>query len=114
MTVVGDRKMAVYDDVSPDKKLALVDAGVARSPNPSLGEYATMGEFQWRTRAGDIVLPHIAMTEPLLAEVEDFGKSCQSGERPRADAKHGRDVVKILSAIDQSADQGGAPVDLRW
>lgn len=114
MTIVGDAKMAVYDDVSPDKKLALVDSGVARSANPSLGEYATLGEFQWRTRAGDIVMPHISMTEPLFEEVEDFGSCCRTGRRPLADAQHGRDVVRVLTAIDESVDRGGAPVDLRW
>jgi predicted dehydrogenase len=114
MTVVGDQKMAVYNDVSPDQKIWIFDAGVARSENPSLGEYASMGEFQWRTRAGDIIIPQIAMQEPLLAEMETFGRCCRSGERPVTDAEHGVAVVRVLSAIDESTKEAGSPVGLAW
>lgn len=109
MTVVGDQKMAIYNDVSADQKLWIVDAGVAGNRG-SFGEYQSMGEFQWRTRAGDIVIPHISMTEPLLVEVQAFGLACASGEAPVTDGRHGAEVVRVLDAIDRSAKAGGAPV----
>lgn len=112
MTVVGDEKMAVFNDVSADQKIWLFDAGVARSP--SMGDYESMGEFQWRTRAGDIVIPNVAMTEPLLTEVEAFGEACRTGKPPLTDARHGADVVRVLSAVDESAAKGGAPVMIEW
>ncbi len=110
MTVVGDEKMVVYNDVSSDQKLWLFDAGVARSDRPSLGDYAGMGEFQWRTRAGDIVIPNVAMREPLLVEVEAFGAACRSGVPPVSDARHGVEVVRVLTAIEASMAEGGRPV----
>ena len=110
MTVVGDRKMAIYNDVSADQKIWLVDAGVARSENPTLGEYASMGEFQWRTRAGDIVIPHIEMSEPLRVEMETFGRCCRTGEEPPTHARHGLEVVRVLRAIDDSCKIGGTAV----
>lgn len=112
MTVVGDEKMAVYNDVSADQKIWLFDAGVARSENPTFGDYASLGEFQWQTRAGDILIPRIAMTEPLLLELEEFGRCCRSGERPLADGRHGLEVVRVLAAIDDSAARGGEPMEL--
>lgn len=112
MTIVGDQKMAIYDDVSPDQKLALVDAGVARGGD--FGEYQSMGEFQWRTRAGDIHIPRVAMAEPLRIEMDAFGRACQSGEPPLTDARHGADVVAILEAIDQSARERGEPIPITW
>lgn len=112
MTVVGDKKMAIYNDVSVDQKLWIVDAGVARSGD--LGEYQSMGDFQWRTRAGDIIIPKIDMTEPLLNEMEAFGTACLTGEPPLTDARHGADVVAILAAIDESARLHGAPVEIAW
>ena len=112
MTVVGDEKMAIYNDVSADQKIWIVDAGVARSENPTLGEFASLGEFQWRTRAGDIVIPNIAMKEPLLVEMETFGRSCATGETPPTDARHGVEVVRVLAAIDESARRHGAPVEV--
>jgi predicted dehydrogenase len=112
MTVVGDRKMAVYNDVSADQKIWMFDAGVARSDNPSLGEYQSMGDFQWRTRAGDIVIPNIPMKEPLLVEMETFGRCCRTGEEPPTHARHGVEVVRILEAADRSARAHGKPVSL--
>lgn len=114
MTVVGDRKMAVYDDVSPDQKIWLHDAGVAVSDDPSLGTYASFGEFQWKTRAGDILIPKVEMTEPLLCEMEAFGHACRTREPPVSDARHGADVVRILVALDESAQKGGSPVAFAW
>jgi predicted dehydrogenase len=112
MTIVGDRKMAVYDDVSVDQKVAIVDAGVARVGD--FGEYQSLGDFQWRTRAGDVLIPRIEMTEPLRNEMAAFGAACLTGEPPLADARHGADVVRILAAIDQSAGRRGAPGELAW
>lgn len=114
VTVVGDRKMAVYDDVSPDQKLRLADAGVAYHGDQSLGEFQSMGEFQWRTRVGDLLIPHIPMTEPLLLEMEDFGRSCREGTAPVTDGRHGRDVVRVLTALEESAARRGASVEVQW
>jgi predicted dehydrogenase len=109
LTIVGDRKMAVYDDVSVDRKVAIHDAGVATAP-PTLGEYSSLGEFQSRTRVGDIHIPHIAGTEPLLLEVEAFGEACATGVPPVSDATHGLQVVAVLEALSKSARRRGVPV----
>jgi predicted dehydrogenase len=114
VTVVGDRKMAIYDDVSPDQKLQLADAGVAPDLHQTMGEFDSLGEFQWRTRVGDLLIPHIPMTEPLLVEMESFGDACRTGNRPLTDGAHGRDVVRILTALDESAARRGAPVEVHW
>lgn len=114
MTIVGDAKMVVYNDVSPDQKIWVFDAGVARSTNPTLGEYQSLGEFQWQTRAGDIIIPRLNLAEPLLMEIDAFGTACRGGEQPVTDGQHGCDVVRILEAIDRSAQHCGAPVAIDW
>jgi predicted dehydrogenase len=113
MTVVGDEKMLIYNDVSADQKLWLVDAGVARSPE-GFGEYESLGEFQWKTRAGDIIIPSLSLTEPLLAELDAFGRACRGEDTNRTDARHGADVVRVLSAVDESARDNGRPVTIDW
>ncbi len=110
MTVVGDEKMVIYNDVSVDQKLWLVDSGVAR--DTEFGAYESLGDFQWRTRSGDIIIPRIDMAEPLLAEMEAFGQACVTGEPPLTDARHGLDVVEVLVALERSALTGGAPVEV--
>ena len=109
MTVVGDEKMVIYNDVSADQKLWVVDSGVAR--DAELGRYESVGDFQWRTRSGDIHIPRIEMEEPLLLELGAFGAACQSGEQPLTDAAHGAEVVSVLEAIDESTRRHGAPVE---
>jgi predicted dehydrogenase len=110
MTIVGDEKMAIYNDVSVDQKLWIVDAGVAKSGD--FGEYESLGDFQWRTRAGDILIPKVEMTEPLRNEMQAFATACITGEAPLTDARHGADVVVVFAAIDESARRRGAPVEL--
>ena len=114
VTVVGDRKMAVYDDVSPDQKLQISDAGVARDPGRSFGHFDSLGEFQWRTRVGDVLIPHISLTEPLLVEMEAFGDACRTGRRPLSHGSNGLDIVRILTALDESASRRGAAVEIDW
>lgn len=110
MTVVGDEKMAIYNDVSVDQPLWLVDSGVAKDRD--LGEYESMSDFQWRTRSGDIVIPRIEMSEPLRNEITAFGEACLTRTAPRTDGEHGVEVVRVLEAIDRSAQANGRPMEV--
>lgn len=110
MTVVGDEKMAIYNDVSVDQPLWLVDSGVAKDRD--LGEYESMSDFQWRTRSGDIVIPRIEMSEPLKNEITAFGDACRTRTAPRTDGDHGLEVVRVLEAIDRSAQANGRPTEV--
>src|SRR5215208_5799391 len=75
--------------MSVNQKIQIFDAGIARSPSRTLGEHMSLGEFQWRTRRGDIVIRHVPMTEPLLLRMATFGIACGSGQAPVARARHG-------------------------
>jgi predicted dehydrogenase len=108
LTVVGDRKMAVFDDVSPDQKVQIFDAGVARSGEGGFGEYESFGDFQWRTRSGDVWIPRVELTEPLGIELDDFVTSCVDGGEPLAGAASGLEVVRVLEAAERSAACGGS------
>jgi predicted dehydrogenase len=113
MTVVGSEKMAVFDDVSADKKISIFDSGVDHSVK-SQAEFSSMGDFQWRTRAGGIEIPHLALREPLLTEMDEFAIACRTGNPPVSDATSGRDVVRVLEAIDASCADDGRPVTISW
>lgn len=113
MTVVGEKKMAVYDDVSVDAKISLYDSAATGAHNLQKGS-GTLGEFQWQTRSGDILIPKLRMEEPLQLELEDFASCCRNGGRPVADGEHAVDVVKVLAAIDLSAKSGGCERAIDW
>ncbi len=104
MTIVGSRRMIVYDDVSSEGKIRVYDKGVYRKGDPIYGEY------QYRLHTGDILIPRIDMREPLALEIQDFARAIRTGSRPVADAEDGLRVVAILEAGQRSLEQGGMPV----
>src|SRR5262245_53021672 len=98
MTLVGSRKMVVYDDVSDDK-IKIFDKGVDRVPK--IGErmdYDQSDGYQLIHRTGDIWLPKISFQEPLKTEAAHFLDCLRTGETPLTGPKHARDVVAVLEA----------------
>ncbi|HKA60563.1 MAG TPA: Gfo/Idh/MocA family oxidoreductase [Gemmatimonadales bacterium] len=105
LTVVGAKKMVVFDDMEPREKLRIYDKGVDRPP-----EYGSFGE-SLAIREGDIFIPRIPSVEPLAAELEHFVRAAQGREAPRggASAEDGVHVVRVLEAASRSLARGGAP-----
>jgi dTDP-4-amino-4,6-dideoxygalactose transaminase/predicted dehydrogenase len=103
--VVGDRKMVVYDDTSPEQ-MRVFDRGV------DFIEPRTFGEFQLSYRAGDVLSPHLPPDEPLRLEIEDFAQAIRSRGRPRSDADFGLEVVRMVVAAETSLNEDGRTVAL--
>jgi len=103
LTVVGEKKMVVFDDMEPREKLRIYDKGVDRPP-----EYRSFGE-SLAIREGDIFIPRIPAVEPLAAELAHFVRAAQGRESPRAGAADGVRVVRVLEAASRSLARGGAP-----
>jgi predicted dehydrogenase len=114
LTVVGDRKMVVYDDTDVETPLRIYDKGISRAADDmSFSPDAGFGEFKLETRTGDMIAPRVQSREPLRVEIEHFVECLVTGRRPETDARHGRDVVAILEAADHSA-RTKQTVDLSW
>ncbi len=109
MTIIGSRKMVVYDDVAEDK-LQIYDRGIDRTDlSPHMGEFSSFGEFQLLTRAGDVYLPRLPPTEPLALEIDHL-VDCLDGAPPRSGPDHAIGVVALLESALLSAREGGAPI----
>ena len=108
-TIVGSRKMALYDDVSADEKVRLYDKGIVRQEleHPSLGRYQDFARFQMLARAGDVLIPKIEFTEPLAAQVTHFADCVRTGAEPRSGGESGARVVAVLEAAQRSLDGDG-------
>jgi predicted dehydrogenase len=104
-TVVGSRKMVVYDDTSPEP-VRVFDSG-AVLPNPE-----SFGEYKLTYRTGDILSPRVEVAEPLYREIEDFCSAIRSGTVPRSSATLGAEVVRMIEAVDVSLDRGGARIEI--
>jgi predicted dehydrogenase len=103
LTLVGARKMVVFDDMEPREKVRIYDKGVDRPP-----EYRSFGEAL-AVREGDIFIPKIPNVEPLAAELAHFIRVARGAEPPRAGAADGVRVVRVLEAASRSLAQGGVP-----
>ncbi len=102
-TIIGARKMVVYDDTSIEP-VRIFDTGVML-PDPE-----TFGEYKLTYRTGDIISPRVEASEPLLLEMADFCNSIQTGEVPRSSYEIGTEVVRMVEAVDASLGDGGGRV----
>ena len=93
VTVIGDARMAVYDDTNPAEMLKIYNKGADIHADP-LVSY----------RFGAVTIPHIDWIEPLRLECEDFVHAIRSGTQPRAHGGVGLAVVEVLAAAQEMLD----------
>ena len=101
LVVVGDKKMAIFNDVAPlGEKLQLYPQNVEfDGPMPIL-------------QKEDAEFVEHADSEPLREECSHFLDCIQSRKQPLTNAQSGIDVLQVLHACQQSIEQNGAPVSL--
>lgn len=112
MTVVGSRKMVVYDDTASDEKIVIHDAGIDREHiGRSFPQFDSYGEFQLIHRLGDLHVPRLQNLEPLVAECRHFVDCIHSGSEPLTGVSHATEVVAVLEAASKSSQNGGMRVE---
>ena len=107
MTIVGNRKMLVYDDVSANEKIRIFDKGV-EGPR----HYDSFGEFHYSYRYGDIVTPLLRDYEPLREMCRHFLSCIREGTEPRSGGAAGERVTRVLSAAQRSLRDGNRRIAL--
>ncbi len=106
MTIVGTRRMIVYDDLQAHEKIKIYDVRVERPPH-----YDTFAEFHYSYHYGDSYIPHIKQEEPLRALCQHFVDCIESGTKPLSSGQEGLELVRILEAASLSLRSNGAPVN---
>jgi len=96
VTVVGDRKMVVFDDTHATEKLRIYDRGADYQPRE--GGFA---EFIAAVRDGDIVIPRLEPSEPLREELAHFVDCINSGEAPLTSGEDGLAIVRVLESAER-------------
>lgn len=107
MTIVGSRRMIVYDDLQSQEAIRIYDVRVERPPH-----YDTFGEFQYAYHYGDSYIPYIRQEEPLKVECQHYIDSIQKGATPLTDGRAGLELVRILEASSASLKAQGAPITM--
>jgi predicted dehydrogenase len=88
LTIVGSKKMVVFDDVEPEYKLRIYDKVVISN--------------SLLTRSGEVVFPQIKLAEPLSLECQEFIKCVAKRMQPLSDARLGLEVVRALEAAHRA------------
>jgi predicted dehydrogenase len=106
VTVVGSKKMVVFDDMDASEKIRIYDKGVDRA-----GEVVSYGDAL-TVRNGDILIPKLSLQEPLRLECTHFVDCIRDRKQPLTDGLDGLRVVKVLDAAQKSLKNGGMPVKI--
>ena len=111
-TIVGSKKMLVYDDLEPNEKLKIYDKGVSVENAGEAGRkyYDTFAEFQYLYRSGDVYSPKLEDSEPLRNVCVHFIDCIKSGKAPLSGGVSGLRVVKVVEAALESLRNSGKEI----
>lgn len=112
MTIIGSRRMVIYDDIDPEARLKIYDRGFEVESVISGMDHGNFASYMYRVRPGDIIAPHIDWTEPLMIECRHFIESIREGRAPLTDGHNGLRVVRVLSAATASIRQHGRRIEI--
>lgn len=102
ITIVGSKKMLVYDDIEATNKVMIYDKGVDVQPYTD-----TLEEFHMAYRYGDAVPYPLKWEEPLKCECLHYLNAIRNGGVVRTSGEQGLQVIRILEAAQKSLDNGG-------
>lgn len=102
ITVVGDRKMVIYDDLENVEKIKVAERGAELNPSSR--------ELRVDYRVGNIVSPHVEAKEPLAIECSHFIDCILQSRSPHTDGEKGIQVVRVLEAAEKSLRNGSLSV----
>jgi predicted dehydrogenase len=101
-TVVGSKKMLVYDDCAPVDKIVIYDKGADAPPYSD-----TEKEFHLSYRTGEGISYPVPWVEPLRVECQHFLDCIRDGTESRSSGRVGLEVVRVLEAAQRSLLNGG-------
>jgi predicted dehydrogenase len=104
ITIVGSKRMAVFDDLESTEKLKIYDKSAEHNTDyDTFAEYITL-------RFGDITIPYMKIDEPLRLECLHFLECIRERKQPLSDGRDGLRVVKVLDAAQRSLQKNGVPI----
>jgi predicted dehydrogenase len=104
MTIVGSRRMIVYDDLRTREKIRIYDVRVERPPH-----YDTFAEFHYSYHYGDSYIPHLQQEEPLALACRHFIECIETNSVPMTGGRQGLEMIRVLEGASASLKMNGAP-----
>lgn len=110
ITVVGDKKMVVFDDLNAKEPVHLYDKRVMKKKFRQ--DYDSFEEFQMIIRDGKTTALKVKRDEPLRLECRHFIDCIRENKRPLSDGGDGLSVLNVLNGIQKSLAKKGCRVVL--
>ncbi len=88
--IAGTKKMVIFDDTKLDGKLRIFDSGI------DVVQGKVYGEYEVKTRNGDVYMPHIPNEDALLNSIEHFIHCVTTGAESLSGPRQSLRVMKIL------------------
>src|SRR5215813_9579017 len=104
MTIVGSRRMIVYDDLQTHEKIRIYDVRIERPPH-----YDTFAEFHYSYHYGDSYIPYLQQEEPLNLACRHFIDCIETNSAPISGGRHGLEMIRVLEGASASLKKNGAP-----
>jgi UDP-2-acetamido-3-amino-2,3-dideoxy-glucuronate N-acetyltransferase len=98
LVVVGDKRMALFNDTEPKDKLLVYDHEI---------EWIDRKPVTHARQAQAIEIP---ATEPLKLECQDFINCIKTRSRPRVDGRKGLQVLEVLAYCQRSLEENGKSI----
>lgn len=109
ITVIGSKKMALWDDLNLDNPITIYDSSIGLEQSYYSDSFAS---HRLSYNRGDVLMPSIHPNEPLLEEIRHFINVIFGKEENRSSGTYGTEVVKTLKAADQSLAKKGKFVSI--
>ena len=110
ITVVGSKKMALWDDLNLENPITIYDSSIGLGQSYYSDSFAS---HRLSYKRGDVIMPSIPTNEPLLEEVSHFIDVINGKEENRSSGEYGSEVVKTLQTADKSLLKGGKFVKIK-
>lgn len=108
LTLVGDKRMVVWDDMNLAEPVRVYNKGVIKEPY-----YDSFGEFQMRLRDMDMMVPNLDVKEPLQLQAQAFLHRMRNGGVNGSEIQAGLRVMKCLEAAEKSLRSDGKRIYLK-
>ncbi len=103
VTVVGSKKMLVFDDLDNEMPIKIYD----KRADTSEVAKGLSTEYKIKLHSGDIYAPQLENKEPLLEELNHFFNCIKDNKKPLTDLENGLRVVQVLEACQNSIRNNG-------
>lgn len=113
ITVVGQKKMAIFDDMNLDAPVRIFSKSI---DVPRESDYVdSYGSFLMNVvQHGDVLIPHLVGGEPVANQIHQFIACVLTGKTPVNNARIATDVVRELAAAETSMKNESKLIDIVW